>query len=158
MENQSEGEKYKQRMSHKLHFFLLERRLFFSVFSPAKRLQNFTVGIGDQADVTTHSQCAYYNGFIPNGQHRTLDCTSPISGRYVSVLNGKPADYKKFSLCEVVVMGYEVIGKCVDNHSLKSPVNIPDIPMAVSHILLVNKNYVRRLSMAFYPSQSFSFE
>ena len=103
-------------------------------FPPANRLQNFTIGVGNQADVTTHTQCAYYNGFIPSSEYRTLDCTQPISGRYISVINGKPAYYQRFSLCEVVVMGYEVMGKCVDNHSLKSPVNVPDIPMAVSHI------------------------
>ena len=77
------------------------------------RLLGFSIRVSNNSNINDHTDfCAYEPGTIPDSDRRTFQCDNkPKVARYVSVINGKKASaYYFFALCEVVVIGTEVIG------------------------------------------------
>ena len=97
----------------------------FPVF--ASFLQNFTVYLGNESDVSedpngylgfTH-ECAYHDGPIPSASNETIFCYEPRKvAQFLYIHN--PWDPQMFFawpwwlivLCEVVIQGFLPIGKC----------------------------------------------
>ncbi|XP_025079431.1 fucolectin-like [Pomacea canaliculata] len=72
------------------------------------RLQNFEIRVSSRDPLTFPSkegkQCVYYTSIVPiNGY--TLNCTQPITGRYVSVFK---AGDEHLTICEIRVFGERV--------------------------------------------------
>ena len=72
-------------------------------------LSYFDVKVGFNADVNAQTLCYTYNDVVPAGGNATLSCSTPLIGRYVSVVrHGGPEPYniaKTLYLCEIYIKG-----------------------------------------------------
>ncbi|XP_025079990.1 fucolectin-like [Pomacea canaliculata] len=99
------------------------------------RLQNFEIRVSSRDPLTFPSkdgkQCVYYTSIVPiNGY--TLNCTQPITGRYVSIF--KAAD-EHLTICEIRVFGERAFTgsfrKAQNNFRFSSPV-VTSLPVLSS--------------------------
>ena len=81
-----------------------------------KPLDNFSLAVGDDADVSTHAQCGSYayHGAITSHKY-VVPCRDV--GRYFSIKRNGEERLHLMSLCEVIIMGYvyngdDSTGKC----------------------------------------------
>ena len=58
--------------------------------------------------------CHHFTDTVPEGDHRTIPCDTPVMGRHVYVIRDvtSPAVFESYylDLCEVMVQGYKHIG------------------------------------------------
>lgn len=79
-------------------------------------LSYFAVKVGLNADVNGQTLCCNYNESVPAGGNTTINCSTPLIGRYVSVFRyGGPSPYdnmKTLLLCEISIKGQLYTGRC----------------------------------------------
>ena len=65
--------------------------------------------LGFSADINAQTLCYTYNDVVPAGGNATISCSTPLIGRYFSVVrNGGPEPYsnaKTLYLCEIYIKG-----------------------------------------------------
>ncbi|KAI0222456.1 hypothetical protein LSAT2_026309 [Lamellibrachia satsuma] len=72
-----------------------------------RRLNAFTLSVGNSSDIEDHSQCASHNGAVAAGETVNESCTA--TGRYLSFRRSGGGDNRLTTLCEVVVIGYRYV-------------------------------------------------
>ena len=74
-----------------------------------RRLNAFTLSVGNSSNVNEHTQCASHNGAVAAGATVNESCTA--TGRYVSFRRSGGEASHVTTLCEVVVIGHRYVCK-----------------------------------------------
>ena len=80
---------------------------FFGFFLGDSEVRQFySMAVGDDADVTTHTECGSYPS--PEATATVAKYVVPCRdvGRYVSIKRSGGEDLHLLTLCEVIIMGY----------------------------------------------------
>ena len=61
------------------------------------------VRVGDNVDIHQNTLCYYYDAMMPSGTTLTWQCSTPVTGQYVSVQKVAGTPLKALVFCELKV-------------------------------------------------------
>ena len=89
-------------IAHVHSFFYFNRNTW--ITSGSRRMEQFSINVGNTSEVMQHTQCAYQHENVTRGGNVTLDCNAV--GRYVSFRREGGFEPMLVTICEFVVMGH----------------------------------------------------
>ena len=103
--------------SYPMYFFKRYHALI--LLPKARRLQNVTVAVGSTFDPNdlvsfnpeTFTPCVYEPGQFLQGETREMNCSRPVTGRYVTVYIYQTETTYPLTICELQVFGGPLSGK-----------------------------------------------
>lgn len=69
-------------------------------------MERFRIAVGNTSDIFDHAECAQYSGSVLLGERIDLQCYD--TGRYISFQRYGGKEIDRVTICEFVVMGYQV--------------------------------------------------
>ena len=76
-----------------------------TLLTGAKRMQKFSINVGNTSSINEHTRCGYQASTVATGGHVTLNCDAV--GRYVSMRREGGFQSYLVQICEFIVMGHQ---------------------------------------------------